>query len=59
MDDVEIGDISDKLTSIGVAGPRAVEVLSGAGLMPGAAKPGADAGRKLERHRLLPGARSD
>ncbi len=40
MDDVEIGDISDKLTSIGVAGPRAVEVLSSAGLMPGAAKPG-------------------
>ncbi len=40
MDDVEIGDISGRLTSIGVAGPRAVEVLSGAGLMPGAAKPG-------------------
>ncbi len=40
MDDVEIGDISSKLTSIGVAGPRAVEVLSAAGLMPGAAKAG-------------------
>jgi aminomethyltransferase len=40
MDDVEVGDISGKLTSIGVAGPRAAEVLSKAGLMPGAAKPG-------------------
>ncbi len=40
MDDVEIGEISSKLTSIGVAGPRAVEVLSSAGLMPGTAKPG-------------------
>ncbi len=40
MDDVEIGDISAKLTSIGVAGPRAEEVLSRAGLLPGAAKPG-------------------
>jgi len=40
MDDVEIGDISGKLTSIGVAGPLAVEVLNVAGLNPGAAKPG-------------------
>jgi aminomethyltransferase len=40
MDDVELGDISGRLTSIGVAGPRAEEVLSGSGLMPGAAKPG-------------------
>lgn len=40
MDDVEIGDIGNRLTSIGVAGPRAVEVLSSAGLMPRAAKPG-------------------
>jgi len=40
MDDVEIGDISARLTSIGVAGPRAVEVLSRAGLLPGSAKPG-------------------
>jgi len=40
MDDVEIGDISGKLTSIGVAGPGAAEVLSKAGLLPGAAKPG-------------------
>jgi folate-binding protein YgfZ len=40
MDDVEIGDISDRLTSIGIAGPRATEVLNSAGLMPGAAKPG-------------------
>lgn len=40
MDDVEIGDISGRLTSLGVAGPRAVEVIGGAGLMPGAARPG-------------------
>lgn len=40
LDDVEIGDISARLTSIGVAGPRAVEVLRSAGLLPGAAKPG-------------------
>ena len=41
MDDVEIGDISAKLTSLGVAGPHALEeVLSKAGLMPGEAKPG-------------------
>jgi folate-binding protein YgfZ len=40
MDDVEIGDISGGLTSIGVAGPRAVEVLSAAGLIPAASKPG-------------------
>jgi folate-binding protein YgfZ len=40
MDDVEIGDISAKLVSIGVAGPLAVEVLNVAGLNPGAAKPG-------------------
>jgi folate-binding protein YgfZ len=40
MDDVEIGDISGRLTSIGVAGPRALEVLNGAGLNPGETKPG-------------------
>ncbi len=45
MDDVEIGDISARLTSIGVAGPRAVEVLNqavlnAAGLDAAAAKPG-------------------
>jgi folate-binding protein YgfZ len=40
MDDVEIGDISARLTSIGVAGPRAVEVLSRAGLLPGGAQTG-------------------
>lgn len=40
MDDVEIGDISGGLTSIGLAGPRAVQVLSSVGLMPGAAKAG-------------------
>ena len=40
MDDVEIGDISDKLTSIGVAGPLAPQVLQGAGLPAGELKPG-------------------
>jgi len=40
MDDVEIGDISGKLTSIGVAGPRAEEVLRSAGLNPGQTAPG-------------------
>jgi folate-binding protein YgfZ len=32
MDDVEVADISDKLATIGVAGPKAREVLSAAGL---------------------------
>jgi folate-binding protein YgfZ len=32
MDDVEVTDISEKLSAIGVAGPKAKEVLSGAGI---------------------------
>jgi aminomethyltransferase len=40
MDDVEIGDISAKLTSLGIAGPHAAEILRSAGMLPGAAKPG-------------------
>jgi folate-binding protein YgfZ len=40
MDDVEIGDIGAKLTSIGVAGPLAVETLRSAGLMPGELRSG-------------------
>jgi aminomethyltransferase len=40
MDDVEIGDISEKLTSIGVGGPLAVQVLQSAGLLTGELKPG-------------------
>lgn len=40
MDDVEIGDISSKLTSIGVAGPSSAEVLRRAGLPVGDLKPG-------------------
>jgi folate-binding protein YgfZ len=40
MDEVEIGDISGGLTSIGVAGPDVAEVLGRAGLLPGTAKPG-------------------
>ena len=34
MDDVEIGDVSTRLVSLGVAGPKAEEVLSRAGLVP-------------------------
>jgi aminomethyltransferase len=40
MDDVEIGDISTRLTSIGVAGPKAMEVLQRAGVNPSAARTG-------------------
>jgi len=40
MDEVEIGDISARLTSIGVAGPLALKVLAGAGLEPGAPRVG-------------------
>jgi folate-binding protein YgfZ len=32
MDDVEVADISDKLATIGVAGPKAREVMSAAGI---------------------------
>ena len=32
MDDVEVADISDKLATMGVAGPKAREVLSAAGI---------------------------
>lgn len=34
MDDVEISDVSEKLASIGVAGPLAAETLTKAGLLP-------------------------
>ncbi len=34
MDDVELGDISTRLVSLGVGGPKAEEVLSRAGLVP-------------------------
>jgi folate-binding protein YgfZ len=40
MDDVEIGDISEKLTSIGVGGPLALQVLQSAGLPAAELKPG-------------------
>jgi aminomethyltransferase len=40
MDDVEIGDISEKLTSIGVTGPLALQVLQSAGLLAAELKPG-------------------
>ena len=33
MDDVEVGDVSDKLATIGVAGPKAREVLAAAGIV--------------------------
>jgi aminomethyltransferase len=32
MDDVEVGDISDKLATVGVAGPKAAEALAAAGI---------------------------
>src|SRR5271157_4542609 len=32
MDDVEVADISDKLATIGIAGPNAAQVLSSAGI---------------------------
>jgi folate-binding protein YgfZ len=40
MDDVELDEISGKLTSIGVAGPQAVAVLRRAGLMVSENRPG-------------------
>jgi folate-binding protein YgfZ len=40
MDDVEIEDISDKLGAIGVAGPKASEVLSNAGIDVSQLQPG-------------------
>ena len=50
MDDVEVEDISDKLSAIGVAGPKAAEILSAAGidvaqLAPGRSKRSGVAGR--------------
>ena len=40
MDDVEVADISDKLATIGVAGPKAREVLSDAGIEVSRLEPG-------------------
>ena len=40
MDDVEVEDISDQLTAIGVAGPKATEILITAGLGATALAPG-------------------
>ncbi len=40
MDDVEIEDISDKLGAVGVAGPKASEVLSNAGIDVSQIQPG-------------------
>jgi folate-binding protein YgfZ len=34
MDDVEVADISDKLSAVGIAGPKAAEVLAKAGIDP-------------------------
>ena len=39
MDDVELGDISEQLTSIGVQGPKATSVLKTAGIEPSCADP--------------------
>lgn len=40
MDDVEIGDLGERLISIGVGGPRAAEILARAGLLAGELLPG-------------------
>jgi folate-binding protein YgfZ len=40
MDDVEVGDVSSDLTSIGIAGPRADEVLRSTGLLAAELRPG-------------------
>jgi len=40
MDDVEVSDVSEKLASIGVGGPKAAEIIGAAGLMPKALTPG-------------------
>jgi folate-binding protein YgfZ len=40
MDDVEVADISDKLATIGVAGPKASEVMSNAGMEAKQLEPG-------------------
>lgn len=40
MDDVEITDVSEKLASIGVAGPNAASTLSSAGFLPRPLSPG-------------------
>jgi folate-binding protein YgfZ len=40
MDDVEVADISDKLATIGVAGPKAREVLTNAGIEVASLEPG-------------------
>jgi folate-binding protein YgfZ len=40
MDDVEVADISDKLATIGVAGPKAHQILSNAGVATAHLEPG-------------------
>jgi aminomethyltransferase len=40
MDDVELSETGGRLTSIGLAGPQAVEALTKAGVYPGECKPG-------------------
>lgn len=40
MDDVEITNVSDKLTSVGIAGPKAREVLTNAGFAQAELQPG-------------------
>ena len=40
MDDVEVADISDKLAAVGIAGPKAAEVLSVAGIDVASLEPG-------------------
>ena len=40
MDDVEVGDISDQLSSVGIAGPKAAEALAKAGIAASQLDPG-------------------
>lgn len=40
MDDVEVADISDKLSAVGLAGPQAAQILGAASIEVGALEPG-------------------
>ena len=40
MDDVEVADISDKLSAVGLAGPHAAQVLQNAGIDVSQLEPG-------------------
>jgi aminomethyltransferase len=50
MDDVEVSDVSEKLVSIGVGGPKAAEELNSAGLLTSALAPGEVKDEVFEGH---------